>query len=205
VIDEEPEEVTRLKKEIEVLKTDKIKLSSNLHDLHYSYTSLKMDHEGFVKTHEGKRRYILRIQQDLAVTNDELAMRVHERDASLSTERQWKILYDDVKRDKQVTLEKLLELQARVNDMEQLMKEREERVREEHWQRVEAEAKYQAMITQVEGCIKEHEKTAKHWKTCFSQLAALANGAIGDVPRMLVEADATLFFYKPPKAMEVFI
>jgi len=50
-------------------------------------------------------------------------MRVHERDVALSAERQWKILYDDVKRDKQVTLEQLLELQARVNDMERLMKE----------------------------------------------------------------------------------
>jgi len=30
--------------------------------------------------------------------------------------------------------------------MEQLMKEWEERIREEHWQRVEAESKYQDMI-----------------------------------------------------------
>jgi len=61
------------------------------------------------------------------------------------------------------------------------------------------------MITEVEGCIEEHQKTADHWKTCFYQLAALANGAIEDVPRMLAEVYATMFFYKPPKAVEVFI
>jgi len=61
VTDEEPEEVRQLKKEIEELKGDKIKLSSNLDDLHHSYASLKIDHEGFVKKHEGKRRYILRL------------------------------------------------------------------------------------------------------------------------------------------------
>jgi len=61
------------------------------------------------------------------------------------------------------------------------------------------------MIIQVEGCIEEHEKTAEHWKTCFSQLATLANWAIKDVPRMLAEADVALFFYKPPKVVEVLI
>jgi len=38
--------------------------------------------------------------------------------------------------------------------------------------------KYQTLITQMEGYIEEHEKIVEYWKTCFSQLAALANRAI---------------------------
>jgi len=85
------------------------------------------------------------------------------------------------------------------------MKEWEERIGEKHWQQVEVEAKYQAMIAQVEDYIEEREKTSKHWKTCFSPFATLPNGAIEGVPKMLVEADTTLFFFKPPKEVETFI
>jgi len=41
--------LTRLKKEVEELKGEKIKLNSNLYDLRHNYASLKRDHEGIVK------------------------------------------------------------------------------------------------------------------------------------------------------------
>jgi len=65
-------------------------------------------------------------------------MRAQERDIASSTERQWKSLYEDIKREKQATLRRLCDLQVEVNGMEQQMKEVmiecEERVGEEHRQ-----------------------------------------------------------------------
>ena len=46
------------------------------------------------------------------------------------------------------------------------------------------------MLTHIEGYMAEQERTVEHWKRCFSQLAALANGAIDGVPRMLAEAES---------------
>jgi len=40
---------------------------------------------------------------------------------------------------------------------------------------------------------------------CFSQLTALANGAIDEVPRMLREADISLMFFNPPDAVQNFL
>ena len=42
------------------------------------------------------------------------------------------------------------------------------------------------------------------WKRNFFQLAALANGAIDDVPRMLREAD-TVTFRDPPREVQAFL
>jgi len=36
-------------------------------------------------------------------------------------------------------------------------------------------------------------------------LAALANGAIDGVPRMLSEAESSLFFFNPPSEVKIFI
>jgi len=46
---------------------------------------------------------------------------------------------------------------------------------------------YIAKIVQLEEHLEEREWTLGYWKTCFSQLASLANGAIEDVLRMLRE------------------
>jgi len=51
------------------------------------------------------------------------------------------------------------------------------------------------MMTQLENHIAEQEKIIVRWKTCFSQLVSLANGAIDEVSRMLREADISLMFF----------
>ena len=43
-----------------------------------------------------------------------------------------------------------------------------------------------------------------HWQRNFSQLAALANGPIEDVPRMLREADAVTI-RDPPREVQIFL
>lgn len=53
--------------------------------------------------------------------------------------------------------------------------------------------------------LEEHEQTIEHWKTWFSQLASLANGAIRYVPIMLEEADASLHLHTPLKEVEAFL
>jgi len=102
----------------------------------------------------------------------------------------------------------LHDLQVEVNGMEQQMKEMmiecEERVREDHRQRIEAEEQYQTMLAQIEGHMAEQERMAVHWRNCFSQFVALANGAIDRVPRMLSEAESLVFFFNPPSEVKIF-
>jgi len=49
------------------------------------------------------------------------------------------------------------------------------------------------------------EGNIRHWKESFSQLAALANGAIEDIPRLLSEAESALPIFNPPKKIETFL
>ena len=59
---------------------------------------------------------------------------------------------------------------------------------------MEIEEKHQATMTQVENYVVKQEKVVAQWKTCFSQLATLANGAVSGVPEMLREAKTSLLF-----------
>jgi len=54
---------------------------------------------------------------------------------------------------------------------------------------METKERHQIMMTQLENYIADQERDIIHWKSCFSQLAALANRAIDEVLRMLREAD----------------
>jgi len=51
----------------------------------------------------------------------------------------------------------------------------------------------------------ELKGAAKYWRRCFSKLAAIANGAIEDVPRMLTDVEITMPIFNPPKAIEDFL
>jgi len=125
---------------------------------------------------------------------------------ALHSERQWKNSYDEARQDKQKVMKELYDLQIRFNSIESQMKEimskYEEKMKEEKWHRMETEERHEIMMTQLENHIAEQEKIIVHWKTCFSQLAALANGAIDEVPRMLREADISLMFFNPPDAVQ---
>ena len=85
MVEDKLEELTQLKKEVEELKGEKIRLNINLYDLYHNYASLKRDHEGVAKKKKGERKYTLKLQQDLAAANVELSMRVREKHATLST------------------------------------------------------------------------------------------------------------------------
>ena len=191
-------------------------MSSNLQSLCHDYVDLKRECEDktkankeLMKKQRSEREYTFKIKQDLAAANAELTRRAQERNIASSSEHQWKSLYEEIKRDKQEALQKLRDLQDKINDMDRQMKETvmeyEERVKEEQWQRVEMEEKHQAIMIQMEGLIAEQGNAVAHWKVCFSQLAALANGAIDGIPKMLREAEATLIFYNPPKEVENFL
>jgi len=69
---------------------------------------------------------------------------------------------------------------------------------------VEIEEKHQSII-QIERLIAEQGNAVAHWKMWFSQLAALANGTIDEIPKMLPEAEVALTFYNPPKEVKNFL
>jgi len=56
-----------------------------------------------------------------------------------------------------------------------------------------AEERHQAAMTRARDYMVEQENHVVHWRRNVSQLAALANGAIDDTPRMLREADTVTF------------
>jgi len=59
----------------------------------------------------------------LVAANAELTKRAQEQNVVSSAERQWKNLYENIKKEKQESLEELRELQIVVNGMEQQAKE----------------------------------------------------------------------------------
>ena len=135
-------------------------------------------------------------------------MRIEERNMALSTERQWKNLYEDIKKDKQEAMRRLQELQLRVNSMEHQVEETiaicGEKVNEERIRLMAAEERHQAVVTRVRDYMDQQEKDVVHWRRNFSQLVALANGAITNIPRMLREADAATF-RDPPQQVQTFL
>ncbi|KOM48211.1 hypothetical protein LR48_Vigan07g191500 [Vigna angularis] len=76
---------------------------------------------------------------------------------------------------------------------------------EEQWRSMEFEERHQALIKRMKEHIAEQEMAIKHWKESFSQLAALANGAIEDIPTMVSNAEASTHFRNSPKEIELFI
>jgi len=86
--------------------------------------------------------------------NAELVLRNREQNTTIFFEQQWKNLYDVVKQDKQEVLDKLCDLQERFNNLEAMIEEKvreyEERIEEEHWQKLDNEENHQATITQLE-------------------------------------------------------
>ena len=130
MLDIESEEVKQLKEDIERLKGVNAKVVSDFQSLSHYYVDLKKDYEERTKAHKNlirkqkaERDYTFRIKQDLAAANTKLTMRAQERDTASSVERQWKNLYEVIKREKQEALRRLRDLQVRINGMERQMKE----------------------------------------------------------------------------------
>ena len=148
-------------------------MAEDLQSLRHDYVDLKKDYEERIKAHEelirkqrAEKDYTFRIKQDLAAANAELTKRAQEWDVVSSVERQWKNLYENVKKEKQEALEQLCELQIVVDDMEQqakeIMKTYKERVDDEYWQRIEVEEKLQTVMAQAEGFMADREKVAEY-------------------------------------------
>ncbi|KOM47095.1 hypothetical protein LR48_Vigan07g079900 [Vigna angularis] len=87
-----------------------------------------------------------------------------------------------------------------IKQMEEYIEEQEER-----WRLTEFEERHQALVKRMEDHIAEQEVVVRHWKESFSQLAALANEAIEDIPKMVLDAEASIHFYSPPEGIKLFI
>ena len=107
------------------MKEKNVKMADDLLGLQHSYADLNREYEkkteayeGLIKKQRTERDYTHKIKQDLSAANKELKMRVQERNTALLAERQWKNLYEDIKRDKQEVMKRLQDLQIQVNVME---------------------------------------------------------------------------------------
>jgi len=210
MVDVNCEEMEKLKEEVERLKRKNTMLNDDFQSLQQNYTNIRIECEEKVKVNERlvkKQKvdedYITKITQDLTAVKVELASRAKEWDMALLFERQWKNSYDEARQDKQKVMKELYEIQIKFNStesqMKEIMLEYEERMKEDQWRRMEIEERHDIMMSQLESHIAEQDKIIVHWKTCSSQLVALANGAIDEVPRMLREVDISLMFLNPPE------
>jgi len=118
-------------------------------------------------------------------------------------------MYEELKRDKKEAIKRLHEAQIKINKMEQQMNEitmtYDMKMNEERLHQAESEKRYQEMIAQMNDYTLEQEWNIGHWKKCFSQLAALANGAIEDIPRLLSEVESALPIFNPLEKIETFL
>ena len=112
------------------MKEKNVKMADDLLGLQHSYADLNREYEEKTETYEGlvkkqraERDDTHRIKQYLSTANKELTMRVQERNTALLAERQWKNLYEDIKRDKQKVVKRLQDLQIQVNVMEHQVEE----------------------------------------------------------------------------------
>jgi len=203
----ESKEATILKGEMDVVKMKNDELSNDLQRLQQECASLRRDNEEktrmyqeLFRTLREERNHCFRVKQDLAAANIELTLRARERDATTSYEYYMNQMYEEVKRDTKETLKRLHEAQIKINKMEQQMKE----IMMTYDMKMNEE-RYQEMIAQMNDYTLEHEWNIRHWKKCFLQLAALANGAIKDIPRLLSEAESTLPIFNPLERIETFL
>jgi len=173
-----------LKREIEELKGENIRITKKL---------------------KRERKHTRKVCRGLEDANTELSKRNYEIDEAFSIVSMWIVMYDESRRENTEVLDKFHDLQGRINDMEHSVEEWENKANKECELRLEEEANYTTKIVQLEESIEEREQTLGYWKTRFSQLASLANGAIEDVPRMLREADVSLMFRPVPKEAESFV
>jgi len=95
-------------------------------------------------------------------------------------------LCEEFKREKTEALRQLHNAQMRISKVERQMREvvstYEVKMDEERWHKAELEKEHRGVISRMNEYTVEQEMTIEHWKRCFSQLAALANGAIEEIP-----------------------
>ncbi|XP_022640287.1 uncharacterized protein LOC111242243 [Vigna radiata var. radiata] len=106
----------------------------------------------------------------------------------------------DMNRDRWKLAEAEKDHQTMMQQMESYIEEQEE-----EWRSMEFEERHQTLVRRMEDHIAEQEQAVKHRKESFSQLAALANGAIEDIPKMVLDAEASTHFCSPPAEIELFI
>ncbi|XP_052725996.1 uncharacterized protein LOC128194434 [Vigna angularis] len=239
----ESEEVKQLKIEMEELREKNARLEKELQTTRDDLVHMRNDkeekahaYEEMVKSQKAERVYTFQLKQDLVTASKKLAMRVKEKNATLEEGKQWRLLYEEAKRDKREALKRLREAQVQVEKAGHEMKEMalsfETDMNQERWKLAEAEEEHRSMIKQMEEYIEEQEErwrslefgerhhalikqmkdhiamqeeAVKHWKGSFSQLAMLANRAIEDIPKMVLDAEATTHFCNPPPEIMLFI
>jgi len=202
-LDTKSEEVQKLKEEVERMKKRNDVLNNDMQSLQHEYLNVKVDNERLMKRQKVDRECIMEMTQELTAAKAELTTRAREWETAMHAERQ------ETRQDKQKIMKELYDFQDRFHStesrMKEIMSEYEEKLKEEQWQKMEAEERHQMMMTQLENHIADQERDIIHWRTCFSQLAALANGAIEDVPRMLREVDSSLMFFNFPDSVQTFL
>jgi len=172
-------------------------------DLRRDNEEMKKAYEGILRQQREERDHAFRVKQDLATTSNTLKSRDRERDATTTYKCQRDQLCEEFKREKTEALRRLHNAQMRISEVERQMREvvstYEVKMDEERWHRAELEKEHQEVISRMNEYAVEQKMTIEHWNRCFSQLAALVNGAIEDIPLLLVEAETALPMFNPPR------
>ena len=214
VLDARSEEIQKLKEENEWLKRKNNVLKDDIQSLQHDYLNVKVEceektkaNESLVKRQKVDKQCIVEMTQKLIEV--ESTPRVREWEGVASSEYQWKMAYEEASWNKRMLTRELHDLQTKFDNIEAQMKdiveEYEGKIKSEQWYRTEMEEKHEVMVTQLQNHIAEQDEAIIHWKRCFSQLVALANGAIDEVPRMWREADATLKFFNLLEKVQDFL
>ena len=159
---EESKEVKQLKQEVDELKGENVRLTSKLFDLRHIYDSLVKDQEKIMKKQKREERQNTKLKQDLIALHARLEGLIQQRDQALATERQWIQWYEEMEKERKLMFDQIHNFHIRIDEMEHLIREGEDKARKEHVQRLEEEVNYLTQIVQLEECLEEHEHITKH-------------------------------------------
>ena len=202
LLNAEIQQVKLLRAELERTKQENITLTNNLQNLQQNYANLRHDKMESEWAHE---ELIRKQKQDLTSVNAYLRWKSMECGIIEISKRVRKDLCDEFKRDKQEALEKLQDIQIKLNDAEQQVEEAVAKLEKERLHHAESEKRHRELMVQMNEYVVEQGRITEHWKTCFSQLASLANGAIENVPKLLVDDESAMSIFNPPKGIEAFL
>ena len=159
LLNAEVQQVKLLRAELERTKQENITLTNDLQNMQQNYANLKHDKMESEWVHE---ELIRKQKQDLTSVNAELRWKSLECGIIEILERVRKDLCDEFKRDKQEALEKLQDIQIKLNDAEQRVEEAVAKLEKECLHHAESEKRHRELMIQMNEYVVEQGRITEH-------------------------------------------
>jgi len=159
LLNAEVQQAKLLRAELERTKQENITLTNELQNLQQNYANLKHDKMESECVYE---EFIRKQKQDLTSINAELRWKSLEWGITEISERVRKYLCDEFKRDKQEALEKLRDIQIKLNDAEQQVEKAVAKLEKERLHHAKSEKRHRELMIQTNEYVVEQGRIIEH-------------------------------------------